>query len=82
LEKLISSIPSPGLKIVAHEIGLGVTSTAALMHDVVEDAVKLVKEIEKMSSKNRTINEGLTKIAQVKQNGGSMQKRKISEKCS
>jgi GTP pyrophosphokinase len=56
-------------KIVASEIGLGATSiAAALMHDVVEDTAITVEDIEKMfNPKVAQLVEGLTKIAQVKQ---------------
>jgi len=55
-------------KIVASEIGLGPTSiVAALLHDVVEDTMITVKDIERMfNPKIAQIVAGLTKIAQVK----------------
>src|SRR5690554_2700317 len=55
-------------KIVASEIGLGVTSiAAALLHDVVEDTDITVEDIERMfNPKIAKIVEGLTKIAKVK----------------
>jgi GTP pyrophosphokinase len=53
-------------KIVASEIGLGATSIAALMHDVVEDTSITVKDIEKMfNPKVAQLVEGLTKISLV-----------------
>lgn len=57
-------------KIVAAQIGLGANSiAAALMHDVVEDSLITVQDIEKMfNPKIAKIVEGLTKIAQVKTN--------------
>jgi len=55
-------------KIVASEIGLGPTSiVAALLHDVVEDTMITVEDIERMfNPKIAQIVAGLTKIAQVK----------------
>jgi len=55
-------------KIVASEIGLGPTSIAtALLHDVVEDTMITIEDIERMfNPKIAQIVAGLTKIAQVK----------------
>jgi len=55
-------------KIVASEIGLGPTSiAAALLHDVVEDTMITIEDIEQMfNPKIAQIVAGLTKIAQVK----------------
>jgi GTP pyrophosphokinase len=55
-------------KIVASEIGLDATSiVAALLHDVVEDTIYTLEDIEKMFGKTvATIVDGLTKISSLK----------------
>ncbi|WP_037315151.1 bifunctional (p)ppGpp synthetase/guanosine-3',5'-bis(diphosphate) 3'-pyrophosphohydrolase [Salegentibacter sp. Hel_I_6] len=55
-------------KIVASEIGLDATSIiAALLHDVVEDTMYTLEDIEKMFGKTvATIVDGLTKISSLK----------------
>ena len=55
-------------KIVASEIGLDATSiVAALLHDVVEDTIYTLEEIEKMFGKTvAKIVDGLTKISSLK----------------
>jgi GTP pyrophosphokinase len=55
-------------KIVASEIGLDATSIiAALLHDVVEDTIYTLQDIEKMFGKTvATIVDGLTKISSLK----------------
>ncbi|MBZ9631335.1 bifunctional (p)ppGpp synthetase/guanosine-3',5'-bis(diphosphate) 3'-pyrophosphohydrolase [Salegentibacter sp. LM13S] len=55
-------------KIVASEIGLDATSIiAALLHDVVEDTIYTLEDIEKMFGKTvATIVDGLTKISSLK----------------
>ena len=54
-------------KIVASEIGLGATAiAAALLHDVVEDTLITIEDIEKMfGAKVAQLVEGLTKISKV-----------------
>ncbi len=55
-------------KIVANEIGLGATSiAAALLHDVVEDTIYTVDDIERLFGENvARIVSGLTKISSLK----------------
>ncbi len=62
-------------RIVAEEIGLGTTSiVCALLHDTVEDTNITLDDIERMfGSKERSIIDGLTKIAEVVDYTVSMQ---------
>ena len=62
-------------KIVAEEVGLGVTSViCALLHDVVEDSEITLEEIKKdFGEKVSTIVDGLTKISKLSSGSDSIQ---------